>query len=501
LSGFVQLFEKLSHKYANNISIIFNEQGFTYNQINIASNRLAQGLMDIGFRKGDRIALILPNYVQFPICYFALLKIGVVAFPINFLFNEIQIHELLGRANVKGIITWEQVAKKVQQAAQGLELKSPLIILGENIPDNSIDLTKLIASSQPITHPLESDDEDTAIILHTSATTNEPKAVELSHKNLYSNCTAFREHFLINSDDCIIAVTPLFHPLGITAILNTGFCFGAKINLHPYFKPQSILNSLKNQKVTLFVGIPSIYKALMDFEDSGDSFESMRFCISSWQPLSESLIESFENKFNKVIYEAYGLAEATAFVSINRVDHEQKSGSVGMPLNQVAVKIINEQDNDVPTGEIGEIVVRGPNVMKGYIGQPQQTEAVLQGDWLHTGDMGKIDENGTLYFIERKENVITKGGFHVFPREIETHLLKHPKVKEAVVLGHPDPIQGQEVKACIVPKNGNVLAPNEIIDYCQEAFAVYKCPKIVQFYETFPKSSTGKILRYKLKQE
>lgn len=501
MSDFVELFEKSISKYANNISVIFNEQEFTYNQLNIAINRLAQGLLNNGFQKGDRIALILPNYVQFVICYFAILKIGAVVFPINFLFDEVQIQELFNRVKISGIITWEGLTKKVRQAALELELKSPLIVLGENIPDDFTDLIKLIAASEPLKNNIDTADEDTAVILHTSATTSNPKAVELSHKNLFSNCTAFREYFLINSNDCFIAATPLFHPLSLTAVLNTGFCFGSKINLQAYFNPLSILNSIKKHRVSIFVGMPSIYQALFDLENTNDALESIRFCISSWQSLSESLLKSYKDKFNKTIYEAYGLAEATAFVTVNQLDQEQKAGVVGRPLNQITVKVVDEQGNDVSEGELGEIIVRGPNVMKGYVGQPEESEKTFRGNWLHTGDMGKMDETGTLYFIERKEYVIIKGGFHVFPREIELHLLKHPKIKEAVVLGFPDEVQGQEVKACVVPQDGEGIKPQEIIDYCQEAFAVYKCPKLVQFYEDFPKSSTGRILRYKLKND
>ena len=499
MSDLVTQFDKSSIEYADNISFIFNDLKYTYKQINEATGRLANGLIKAGFQKGDKVALILPNYIQFPICYFALLKIGAVVCPINFLFDEEQIRVLLEKANVKGIITWETFAKKAQKAATSLKLRTPIILLGNKIPDQYLDLTHLISTAPALKKPFVTANNDPAVILPTAATSGKPKAVVLSHGNLLSNSIAFKEHFYINSNDRFVSVVPLFHPLGLITTLTTGFCFGASQVLHSRFDPKDFLNSIEKNQITSIIGVPSVYRALHDHSESGTELKSVRFCVSAWHALSDAVAEAFEAKFKKVLFQAYGLTEATATVTANRIELERRPGSVGLPMHQITLQIVDDQNNELPIGEIGEIAVQGPNVMLGYLGEEEETRQTLQDNWLRTGDLGKLDESGRLYVIERKDFVINKAGFRVFPKEIESHLLTHPKVQETAVIGFSDSANGEEVKACIVPKDGQNITSEEIIEYCREAFAMYQCPSIVQICKNLPKSSTGKLLRYKLK--
>lgn len=500
MSTLIKLLERSFEKYAKNDAIFYNQNDFSYERINEAINRLARGLIELGIKKDDRVVILLPNLVHFPISYFATIKIGAIAVPMNFLFSGTLLRSQIQTIAPKAVITWYNILSKLEWISGMPDV--PIIVLGENIPPNFISLTKLLATTSPMDTSIDVEDNDPATIVYTAGNTGDPKGVVLTHGAIAANCLSFRHSFMLNPNERFVSALPLFTAISQIAILNAAFMSGAKVILHPSFDSEAISSLIESQQGTIIIGNSAMYRSFLDAPITKDSLKSLKYCISYGDTFQQETLDAFEEKFDQKIFESYGLCEASTFVTLNRTNGEHRKGSVGLPIDGLYLKILNEHGKPVPENEVGEICIQGPNLMKGYFCTTDKNQtAGIDNDWLFTGDLGKLDSEGYLYILERMQNVITKAGFMVFPKEIEMYLLTHPKISEVSVIGVPEPPHGEDIKACIVLKKDQTTSAAEIIEYCQQRLELYKCPKYVQFFQTLPKSPTGRILKFHLQEK
>lgn len=496
MSVLIEIIDRAFEKNFAKTAIFYNQEAFSYQKIGEAINRLAQGLLDKGIRPGSRVVILLPNFVFFPICYYAILKIGAVAVPLNFLYSGNELAEQIQLIAPEAIIVWENLLNKLKETPA--KLIPQLIILGDSRKPESTELRKLIAKSPPLSQFPAVKDNDSAVIFFTGGTTGRPKAVELSHHAIISNCQAFRQAFMLNSAEVYLAILPFFLPIALIGTLNSALLSGATLVIQSGFEIQVLAELIKKYEVTILVGNNALYQAFLDANIQTDLLQSLKYCINYGMSFLSTLHQAFEERYGLILYESYGLTEATAFVAINRTYSDHKKGSVGNPLEQIHLRIVNEQGETLGENEIGEIVIEGSNLMKGYVGLPEETARVMKDGWLYSGDIGKIDEFGDLFLLERKQNIILKSGFYIFSHEIENHILTHPKIREVAVIGVREG-NGEEVKAFIVPKENVTLTTTEIINHCQQTLENYKCPKYIQILKSLPKGPSGKVLKYRLK--
>lgn len=501
MNNLYQILENAATKYGENVALVFGENRITYEDVKEAADRLAKGLKGLGLGAGDRMALMLPNVPHFPMSYFALLKIGVTIVPVSILYKAEEVHHQFADSEVKGIIFWEGFRSCIKEAVQGLEKCETLIVLGEKAEPGEVRLTYLMERNDPLEETVEVEPEDTALVVYTAGATGSLRGAEITHRNVLSNIDACCEFLNLGSEDGVVGVLPLYHLLGQTLVMGSFLRVGARVLLMPRFDAGDVLKTIEAEKPTYFVGVPSMYSEILKVED-GEKYDvgSLKFCLSSGDGMKQETMETFEAKFNVPILEGYGLTEASPMVSFNSPSRERKAGSIGLPLPGVEMKIVDEVDSEVKPGQVGEIVVQGPNVMKGYLNRPEETREVLKEGWLRTGDLALLHEDGFASVVVRKKNVIVKSGFNVYPREVEKFLCGHPKIEEAVVVGVPDPVQGEEIHACIVLKEGEEAAQEEIVEYSKERMAAYKCPKVVHFFSSLPKGPTGRVMRNKVKE-
>ena len=493
----------IEHSTLNNfekIALIYEGSHFTYKELYNSILRLATGLQRLGIQKGDRVALMLPNIPMFPIAYYAIVRIGAIVVPINTMFREREIHYILEDSESSAIITWGNVLEEVGRAVEDIDSCSHLIVTGSNLPEEVVNLDTLLAENDADPEDFSAASEDSAVILYTSGTTGRPKGAVLTHGNLASNAYASVLIGQITSKDIFLGVLPFYHSFGQTVSMNAAFYAGARIVLLSKFNPEDVLQAIDCEKVTIFAAVPTMLKMLVDYDAPVPDLSSIRRLLSGGSKLEKSLMEEFESKFGLPIHEGYGLTEASPVVTFNPEGFARKEGSVGIPLRDIYVKIVDESGEELVPGQEGEIVVRGPNVMKGYLNRPEATKEILRDGWLYTGDVGYLDEEGYLYIVDRKRDMIIKGGFNVYPREIEELLLHHPAIAEVAVVGVADPVQGEEVKAYVVLKKGANVSSDEIIEYCLSQIARYKCPKYISFLQSLPKNALGRVQKHLLKR-
>jgi long-chain acyl-CoA synthetase len=501
VNNIYQILENTTANNADNVALCFGEYKISYKDVKEATDRLARGLKDLGLAPGDRMALMLPNVPHFPMSYFALLKIGVTVVPVSILSKAEEVHYQLKDSEIQGIIFWEGFRPIVRQTIQGLEKCEKLIVLGEKPEVGEVRLTYLMEIKKPLEETIEVKSDDTALIVYTAGTTGGSKGAELTHSNIMSNVDACCEFLKIGPEDCVVGVLPFYHLLGQTLTMNTFLRVGARIILMAKFNAEAVLKSIEEEKPTYFVGVPSMFQEILKVEN-GEKIDVsfLKFCLSIGDAMTQETMETFEEKFKVPILEGYGLTEASPVVSFNSPQRERGAGSIGLPLPGIEMKIVDETDSEVKPGQVGEIIIQGPNVMKGYKNRPEATNEALKGGWLRTGDLALLRDDGFGYIVVRKKNVIVKSGFNVYPREVEKLLVGHPQIKEAVVVGIPDPVQGEEIHACIVLNEGGQITQEEIVEYCNGQITAYKCPKFVHFVSALPKGPTGKVMREEVKQ-
>jgi long-chain acyl-CoA synthetase len=455
-----------------------------------SSAQIAALLKVKGLEPGGRVGLMLPNVPYFPAIYFAILRAGGIVVPMNVLLKAREVKFYLGDSGAKLLFAWHDFAEAAEAGASEAGAEVILVKPGE--------FEQLVIEHEPDTEVADRAAADTAVILYTSGTTGTPKGAELTHRNLLMNCTvAPRILGDISTEDVLLGALPLFHSFGQTCTMNTAVATGACVTMLPRFDPDKALEIIERDRVTIFQGVPTMYNAMLHAEraDSVDT-SRLRMCNSGGAAIPVELIRAFEEKFGCAILEGYGLSETSPIASFNHPDRERKPGSIGTPIEGVEMQVWDDDGEELPQGEVGEIVIRGHNVMKGYWQHPEATgEAITEDGWFHTGDMARVDEDGYFFIVDRKKDLIIRGGYNVYPREIEEVLYEHPAIQEAAVVGVPDEALGEEVGAAVVLKKGESLDTDELKAYVKDQVAAYKYPRKIWFEDELPKGPTGKILK------
>jgi long-chain acyl-CoA synthetase len=479
-------------KYGEFVSLRFEGRDVTNVEQQREASRLANALRRLGVGAGDRVVVLLPNCPEVLQAYGGILRVGAVVVPVIFLLSVEEVRHILADSGAKVAITSPELASKLEGFG------GPVVLVGGDAP-GARSWPELLAPESGEFATVDRADADLAVILYTSGTTGKPKGVALSHANLEANARSAASLWELDRERWNLAVLPLSHSYGLT-VMNSGNILGTRAVLLRWFNPELVLEAIQAHRVQSMSGVPTMLVYLLHSPEA-DRFDtsSMRLWGSGAAPLPLEIVEPFEKKFGGRLLEGYGLTEASPVVSAHRLSGVRKLGSVGTPIPGVEVRILDDDDRVLPEGEIGEICVRGANVMLGYYGLPEETARTLRNGWLHTGDMGRLDEDGFLFVVERKKDLIIRGGFNVYPREVEDVLYAHPGIAEAAVVGISDPLMGEEVRAWVAPKSGVDLAADEIIAFCQERLAKFKCPKEVRFTAALPKSPIGKILRKELR--
>jgi long-chain acyl-CoA synthetase len=483
--------------FPNKPALIFEGKSFTYKQLDEIANRLANALRGLGIERGERVALFLPNVPEFVISYLGILKIGAIAVSLNVMLKKNELKFILDDCCAKALITTESLGENVPYSELP-ELKHILIAEGQG--RIGISLHQLISSVSPDARAVEMDRHDPAAIIYTSGTTGFPKGATLSHGNVISNVYAANHCYHTQPEDRLLLFLPLFHCFGQNAVLNAGLNFCATIVMQRRFDAEQVLRTIASEGITMFFGVPTVFIKLLNIDTSDCDLNSVRYYFTAAAPMPVEVIQRWQSKHGMVIHEGYGLTETSPFSSYNH-DLRYKLGSIGTPIENVEMKIVNLDGKSVQPGEVGEIVVKGPNVMLGYWNRPEETAQVLKNGWFHTGDIGRIDSDGYFYIVDRLKDMINLSGFKVYPAEVENVIYQHPAVAECAVYGVPDQIKGELVFANILLKVGFTVTEEEIITFCSERMATYKVPHTIKFINSLPKNATGKILKRLLKQE
>src|SRR6266508_1946205 len=487
-NNLVRSADALPHRPA----IRLDETILTYADLDSGSAQAAGLLRERGVRPGDRVAIMLPNIPEFAVVYYAVLRAGAVVVPMNPLLKQREVAYYLSDSEARLLFAWHGCADEAGAGAERADT-------GHIIVDASFIDT--LAEATPAAEVVDRDGSDTAVLLYTSGTTGQPKGAELTHANLMTNVDIMVTDLCrVRSHDVIFGGLPLFHSFGQTCGLNTAVSAGACLTLVARFSPEKVLEVLQRDRVTVFEGVPTMYVSLLAHEHRNRyDVSALRVCVSGGAALPVEVLRGFEEAFGCVILEGYGLSETSPVASFNHPDSERKPGSIGTPIRGVAMRVLDEQGIDVPLGEVGEIAIRGHNVMKGYWRRADATAEVIRDGWFRTGDLARVDEDGYFFIVDRKKDLIIRGGFNVYPREIEEVLYEHPAVAEAAVVGVPDASLGEEVGAAVVLKPGAVATAEDIQDYVKRQVAAYKYPRHVWILDALPKTPTGKILKREIR--
>jgi long-chain acyl-CoA synthetase len=506
-------------KYEDNVATIFFDQKLTYLQLRDQVRRLATALRGMGVEKGDRVALMLPNSPQMVIAYYGVLEAGAVVTNISPLHVEPEIEFEVNDSGSETLIYLDLFDSRIQAVRGNTPLKRiiPTSItdyMETPVPPNvekddmTFFLKEIIDDASADVSDIEIDPEnDLAALQYTGGTTGVPKGVMLTHRNLLANtmqCAMWGGEFLERGKDVYLCVVPFFHSYGQTVAMNGAIFGAATMVLIPQFEINMLLQAIQKYEPNLFPGVPTIYIAILNHPDAvAYGVNKIKLCNSGSAPLPVEVHRQFSKISGGIFAEGYGLSEASPVTHSNPIMGWKKIGSIGLPFPDTDCKIVDVDTGktEMGTDEPGELIIKGPQVMKGYWEKPEETAITLRDGWLFTGDVGTIDEDGYFYIVDRKKDMIIAGGFNIYPREIDEVLYAHPKVQEAVAVGIPDEYRGETVKAYIVLKEGEEATEQEIIDYSRERLASYKAPKIVEFRTELPKTMVGKVLRRALREE
>jgi long-chain acyl-CoA synthetase len=459
-----------------------------YAVVDQAVARAAGLLRAAGVQPGDRVGIMLPNVPYFPFLFYGAMRLGAVVVTMNPLLKEREVAFYLSDSGAQMLVAWHQFEDAARSGAEDANAETIIVQPGS--------FEERLGAAEPVPDTAERDDDGTAVILYTSGTTGTPKGAELTHGNLTAAAEIAVGLVDKGADDVTLGALPLFHVFGLTSGLESSVNVGACLTLLPRFDAGKALEMVERDGVTTFLGVPTMYAAILHHE-GGEAFDtsSLDLCVSGGAAMPVEILRAFEEKFECKILEGYGLSETCGIASFNRPDRERKAGSIGIPVPGVDMKVVDDDGNEVAQGEVGEIFIRGPVVMKGYWNRPDATADTLTDGWLRTGDMARVDEDGYFFIVDRKKELIIRGGFNIYPRELEEVLYEHPAVREAAVVGLPHDSLGEEVGAAVALKPGEQVEPDEIRAYMKERVAAYKYPRVVWFVDDLPKGPTGKILK------
>jgi long-chain acyl-CoA synthetase len=468
----------------------------TYAELDRAARGVAASLRGRGVAPGDRVALQIPNVPEFTIAYFGILYAGGTVVPLNVLLSPPEVTYHLEDSGARLLIAHPLFGDAARRGAD--DARVPVVWAAGTAGAESLDA---MTRAEPIDALCPTAADDTAVILYTSGTTGKPKGAELTHANLLLNCAVVVPHLVpLSPDDVALATLPLFHSFGQTCVQNACIATGASFSLLPRFTPEDALAAMQRDRVTLFQGVPTMYFAILHHPGAERyDLSSLRFCMTGGAPMPVEVMKAFEERYGVPVLEGYGLSETSPVASFNLLDRGRTAGTIGWPVWGVEMCIFDDRDRPRPDGEAGEIAIRGHNVMKGYWRRPEATAEAMRNGWFHTGDVGIRDSTGCYRIVDRKKDMIIRGGFNVYPREIEEVLYAHPDLVEAAVIGVPHERHGEEVKAIVAARPGATLTAEQVIAYCKERLAAYKYPRIVEFRESLPKGPTGKILKRELR--
>jgi long-chain acyl-CoA synthetase len=501
------LLRESSKRHAANTALILGDVRLDYATLHAHVQRFAGALAGLGVGRGQHVALLLPNVPHFTIAYFGTHYVGGAVVPMNVLLTADEIAYHLEDSDAVAVVVWEGFLEQAAKAVARVPTCKHLIVARADRSDLSApagahSMTALIAGAQPLVDVADTMPDDTAVILYTSGTTGRPKGAELTHFNMFYNAQYSRRDLLpLGPTTVALATLPLFHSFGQTVIQNAVLASGGALVLLPRFDPATAMGLMQAHRVTLFAGVPTMYFALLHFPQASDyDLSSLELCVSGGSAMPVEVMRAFDEKYRVNILEGYGLSETSPVASFNVLDQPKKPGSVGLPIWGVEFRLVDTEGNVVDDVDApGEICIKGHNVMKGYYNKPEATAAVFTGAWFHTGDIATRDAEGYYYIVDRKKDMVIRGGFNVYPREIEEVLYGHPAIGEAAVIGVPHDSHGEEVKAIVALKPGTTATPEEIIAYAKERLAAYKYPRIVEIVAALPKGPTGKILKRELR--
>jgi long-chain acyl-CoA synthetase len=533
-----QILEESARRFPSHTAIIFpgalgDSYRLKYRVLDQQVNRLANALITLGVKKGDRVALLLPNCPQFVISYYAVMKAGGAVVATNPLYSPREMEHQLDDCGAETIISLSLFYKTVISVKDKTKLKNVIVTnIKEYLPPVSRllftimreknDGHRINISGAKDTYSFQSllkgftskaplitvTPDDIAMFQYTGGTTGTSKGAVALHRNVVANVYQMKEWANPvkppEGTGVVMGVMPLFHVYGMITVMHLSILGGAVMVLLPRWDTKQVLKAINRYRTDFFPGVPTMYVALNNDPDIKKyNLRSIKSCVSGAAPLPLEVQNRFEEITGGKLSEGYGLSEAPVVVSAQPIIGKRKIGSIGVPFPDVEAKIMDAQagEEEMPVGEVGELVIRAPHVMQGYWNRPEETKQVLRNGWLHTGDLARMDEDGYFYIVDRKKDMIIAGGYNIYPREVEEVLYEHPKVREAVCYGVSDPYRGETVKVCIVLKEGESATPEEITDFCRERLARFKVPKIIEFRESLPKSLIGKVLRRVLVEE
>ncbi len=515
------LLEDTAAAHPDRTAIVFGDTRLSYAAVNAVANQVANLLTSRGIEKGDKVALSCPNLPYFTLVYYGILKAGASVVPLNVLLKGREVAYHLGDSDAKAYFCFQGTAELPIGTegfagfndAEGCE--HFFVITADPAAESPIEGTETLGqgiASQPTTYEtVATDEDDTAVILYTSGTTGQPKGAELRHRNMRDNAALGKDLFGASADDpdTLLCVLPLFHSFGQTVIQNGGFLYGGTVVMLPRFEADPALKTMAKEKVTFFAGVPTMYWGLLGaLDDSGVDVkaleENLRVAVAGGSALPVEVHKDFEKRFGVTILEGYGLSETSPVASFSRLGEGVKVGSIGTPVPGVEMKLLQDDSWDEiepgedPENAVGEIAIKGHNIMKGYYGRPEATEEVIKDGWFRSGDLGRRDSEGWYYIVDRSKDMIIRGGFNVYPREIEEVLITHPEVSLAAVIGVPHESHGEEIKAVVIREKGAEITEDELVAWGKEQMAAYKYPRVVEFVDELPMTATGKILKREL---
>ncbi len=498
--------DETAARYPDTTATVLDAFRMTYAELAAASWRVANVLRDKGVGKGDKVAVMLPNTPHFPIIYYGILHVGAIVVPINVLYQQAEIRHCLADSECKALFVFKRFEVEARKAFLTTDPCEHLIVVAppEDMeqPQVGESFMHLVMAAEPHFDTVQTMPDDTAVLLYTSGTTGAPKGAELTHFNMFFNAHYVgREITRAQPGDVTLTTLPLFHSFGQTCLMNASILSGATMAMLPRFETRKAMEVIQREKVTLVALVPTMYFFFLNVDDWEQyDFSSLKMAVSGGSALPEEVHRRFQERYGITILEGYGLSETSPVTSFTRAGEEVRIGSIGKPIWGVEMNIMREDGSFAEVEEPGEVVIRGHNVMKGYYNRPEATRDAFVHGWFHTGDIGKRDEDGYFYIVDRKKDLIIRGGMNIYPREVEEVIYRHPKVLEVAVVGMPDPVRGEEVKVYVSPRDGETLTPEEINAYVREHLAKYKWPKKVEIMGELPKGPTGKILRRELKE-
>jgi len=487
--------------------VIMDERKLSYAEVASAAKRVANTLKGWGIGPGDKVAMMIANTPHFPIIYYGILHTGATVVPVNVLFMEHEIQHYLEDSEAVAFFAFKMFEPQAAKAFERVDTCKHFVVVSTpddmdtpNVGDNFM---HLMMQADTEFDTVQTMPDDTAVLLYTSGTTGAPKGAELTHFNLFFNAyLSAREIVRVAPGDVALATLPLFHSFGQTCIMNASIIGGAAMTLVPRFDTEKVMEVIQRDKVALVALVPTMYAFLLNYPDwEKYDFSSVKIACSGGAALPEDVHRRFQERYGITIQEGYGLSETSPIASFSLSEMALKVGSIGKPIWGVEMAIRAEDGSFCPVGEVGEVVIRGHNIMKGYYRRPEATHDAIKDGWFHSGDVGKQDEDGYFFIVDRKKDLIIRGGMNIYPSEIEEELYSHPKVLEAAVIGIPDELRGEEVRVYVAPRAGESLEAEEIVSYVQQRMAKYKWPKEVIVLPELPKGPTGKILKRELRDQ